>query len=179
MTQAQRQRLFAVFYLCRFGRAVALDLCERAARINRIVALLNLGCIAGSLLTGSIAYFGSDILKPYWAGLSVLAVVVALWAAIQSYSEKEFDSHQLASRFEQLALSVENFSSYAVHNEGIAARDIDSKATAFHADYSQIMGSTRREYKLYADRHSARIDHELRRQMQAAGFVNDEIAEKR
>jgi len=173
MTREQKGRLFDVLYLCHFGRAVALDLCERAARINQIVSLLTLICVAGSLLTGGIAFLAADALKPYWAALNTLSVMMAIWAAIMSYSEKEFEYHMLASSFQNLALAVENFSGYAVYGNAYSTLEIDNKAAAFHAQYSDIMGRTRREYKRYSDRHVARIDKELRERMQAAGFVRE------
>lgn len=46
MTQEQKKRLFDVLYLCRFRRAVALDLCEPAALVNQVVSLLTLACVA-------------------------------------------------------------------------------------------------------------------------------------
>ena len=125
MTEAQRARLFAVYYRCHFGRAVALDLCERTARVNRLIALLTLGCVAGSLLTGTIAFFAADWLKPGWAALNVGSVLMAIWAAIMSYSEKEFDYHQLAASFQKLALEVENFNGFAVFSGSFAEGDID------------------------------------------------------
>ncbi len=79
----------------------------------------------------------------------------------------------LASSFQNLALAVENFSGYAVHGNAYAAQEIDNKAAGFHAQYSDIMGRTRREYKRCGDRHMARIDKELRERMRAAGFVQD------
>jgi hypothetical protein len=173
MTEEQKRRLFEVYYLCQFGRAVALDLCERAARVNQFVSLLTLGCVAGSLLAGGVALLAADALKPYWAAINVAAVILAIWAAIMSYSEKEFEYHTLASNFQNLALAVENFSGYAVYSDSFPAGEIDRKATAFHAEYSEVMGRTRREYKRYGDRHAARIDKELRQRMQAAGFVRD------
>jgi hypothetical protein len=173
MTEDQRRRLFEVYYLCHFGRAVALDLCERAARINQLVALLTLAGAAGSLLTGAVALFAIDGLKPYWAVLNIVAVVLAIWAAIMSYSEKEFEYHTLASNFQGIALEVENFSGYAVYGDTFSASEIDRKATAFHAEYSELMGRTRREYKRYSDRHAPRIDAELRQRMQAAGFARE------
>jgi hypothetical protein len=171
VTEEQKRRLFEVYYLCQFGRAVALDLCERAARINQLVSLLALGCVAGSLLTGAVAFFAVDSLKPYWAILNILSVMLAIWAAIMSYSEKEFEYHMLASNFQGLALGVENFSGYAVFSNPFSAQEIDARATAFHAQYGEIMGRTRREYKRYADRHMTRIDQELRQRLQAAGFI--------
>ena len=51
----------------------------------------------------------------------------------------------LASSFQNLALAVENFSGYAVHGNAYAAQEIDNKAAGFHAQYSDIMGRTRRE----------------------------------
>jgi hypothetical protein len=75
MTEEQRRRLFEVYSLCQFGRTVALDLCERAARINRIAALLTLACVAGSLLAGGIAFLAQDAFKPYWAVLNIAAVM--------------------------------------------------------------------------------------------------------
>jgi len=173
MTQEQKKRLFDVLYLCQFGRAVALDLCERAALVNQVVSLLTLACVAGALLTGGIAFLETETFKPYWAVPNTLSVVMAIWAAIMSYSEKEFEYHMPASSFQNLALAVENFSGYAAHGNAYAAREIDNKAAGFHAQYSDIMGRTRREYKRYGDRHVARIDKELRERMRAAGFVQD------
>ena len=171
MTEAQRARLFAVYYRCHFGRAVALDLCERTARVNRLIALLTLGCVAGSLLTGTIAFFAADWLKPGWAALNVGSVLMAIWAAIMSYSEKEFDYHQLAASFQKLALEVENFNGFAVFSGSFAEGDIDVKATAFHDEYSAIMTRTRREYKLHSDRHADRIDLEVRQRIRANEFA--------
>ena len=79
----------------------------------------------------------------------------------------------LASSFQGIALAVENFSGYAVYSNSFSATEIDRKATAFHAEYSDLMGRTRREYKRYGDRHAARIDQELRQRMQAAGFLRE------
>jgi len=134
MTEEQRRRLFDVYYLCQFGRAVALDLCERAARVNRLVSLLTLACVAASLLAGGVAWFAADALKAYWAVLNIVAVILAIWAAIMSYSEKEFEYHMLASSFQEIALAVENFSGYAVYSDSFSATEIDRRATAFHAE---------------------------------------------
>jgi hypothetical protein len=173
MTEEQKRRLFEVFYLCQFGRAVALDLCERAARVNQLVSVLTLACVAGSLLTGAVALLAIDALKPFWAVLNITAVILAIWAAIMSYSEKEFEYHMLASSFQGLALAVENFGGYSVYSGKFSGEEIDTRATAFHAEYSDIMGRTRREYKRYGDRHMTRIDKDLRQRMQAAGFVRE------
>lgn len=56
------------------------------------------GCVAadpglcrGALLTGGIAFLETETFKRYWAVLNTLSVVMAIWAAIMSYSEKEFE----------------------------------------------------------------------------------------
>lgn len=172
MTDEQKERLLAVYYLCHYGRAVALELCERAARVNQVVSLLTLGCVAGSLLTGAVAFFAIDALKPFWAVLNILSVMLAIWAAIMSYSEKEFEYHTLASSFQKVALAVENFGGYAAYSDSYTRQQIDARATAFHQEYSEIMGRTRREYKRYDDRHTARIDRELRQRI-PAGFIRE------
>jgi len=159
--------LFDVYYLSRYGRAVALELSQRAARINRIASLLTLACVAASLLAGGVAFLAADALKPYWAVLNVASVVVAMWAAIMSYSEKEFEYDSLASRFQELALAVEHFSQYAVYSDKYSPEQIDGSATEFHQQYGAIMSRTKREYKRYDDRHMERINAELRGRLPA------------
>jgi hypothetical protein len=131
--------LFDVLYRWHNGRAAALDLCERAAWVTQVVALLTLACVAGSLLTGGIAFLAAHGLKPYWATLNIVSVVMAIWAAIMSYSDKEFEYHMLAGSFPSLALAVENFGGYAVHGNADSEQEIDGKAAAFHAQFSEVM----------------------------------------
>lgn len=154
-------------------RTVALELSARAAFVNKLVSLLTLAGVFGALSTGTFAFFGQDAVKPYWAMLNVVSVVLAVWAAMMSYAQWEFEYHELASRFQALGLRIENFT-YAARGSSMVAEDIDLQAARFHGEYSDIMDRTRQEYKQFSDRNEQRIAEAVGRQLEAEGWSKRE-----
>lgn len=100
-------------------------------------------------------------MRPFWVVLNIASVIVAMWAAIMSYSQKEFEYDSLASRFQELALAIEHFSQYAVYSDKHTSEEIDASASDFHLRYGSIISRTRSEYKRYDYLHEERINREV------------------
>jgi hypothetical protein len=133
------------------------------------ISFLLLATVFGSLATGTISFLSTPDFKTYWAILSIFSTILGLWAAIMSYSEREFEYQSLSSRFLELALRIESFSGYSAMLNEISAQEIDNKASTFYGEYADILNHTRPYFSIYSDEHEQGITQRLNDRLRSEG----------